>query len=101
MGYIREPEGVDFVINGKPLTEKQKLELSEYIREDKKRAAKGGAEPAGKTKGKDVGYIKEPEGVDFVIKSKPLTKEAEREISAYIRKTKGIAKKKTNDKAKA
>jgi hypothetical protein len=24
MGHIKEPEGVDFVINGKPLTEKQK-----------------------------------------------------------------------------
>lgn len=24
MGYIKEPEGVDFVINGKPLTDKQK-----------------------------------------------------------------------------
>lgn len=31
MGFIREPEGVDFVIQSKPLTEKQEKELSEYI----------------------------------------------------------------------
>ena len=31
MGLIREPEGVDFVIQSKPLTEKQQKELSEYI----------------------------------------------------------------------
>lgn len=37
MGYIKEPEGVDFVINGKPLTDKQKKEISEFIKADKKR----------------------------------------------------------------
>jgi hypothetical protein len=31
MGFIKEPEGVDFVIQSKPLTEKQKKELSEFI----------------------------------------------------------------------
>ena len=31
MGFIREPEGVDFVIKSKPLTEKQEKELSEFI----------------------------------------------------------------------
>ena len=36
MGYIKEPEGVDFVINGKPLTDKQKKEISEFIKADKK-----------------------------------------------------------------
>ncbi len=40
MGYIKEPEGVDFVINGKPLTEKQKKAISEFIRADKERFAK-------------------------------------------------------------
>jgi hypothetical protein len=39
MGYIKEPEGVDFVINGKPLTNKQKNEISEFIKADKKRLA--------------------------------------------------------------
>lgn len=37
MGYIKEPEGVDFVINGKPLTDKQKKEISEFLKADKKR----------------------------------------------------------------
>ncbi len=32
-----------------------------------------------------MGHIKEPEGVDFVINSRPLTKEEETAISEYIR----------------
>lgn len=35
MGYIKEPEGVDFVINGKPLTDKQKQAISEFIKQTK------------------------------------------------------------------
>ncbi len=31
MGFIREPDGVDFVIKGKVLTKKQEKELSEFI----------------------------------------------------------------------
>jgi hypothetical protein len=31
MGYIREPEGVDFFVDPKPLTEKEKKEISEII----------------------------------------------------------------------
>ncbi len=32
-----------------------------------------------------MGHIKEPDGVDFVIKSRPLTKKEEGAISEYIR----------------
>jgi hypothetical protein len=32
-----------------------------------------------------MGHIKEPDGVDLVIKSRPLTKEEEFAISNYIR----------------
>jgi hypothetical protein len=32
-----------------------------------------------------MGHIKEPDGVDFVIKSRPLTKKEEVAISDYIR----------------
>jgi hypothetical protein len=32
-----------------------------------------------------MGHIKEPEGVDLIIKSRPLTKEEEITISNYIR----------------
>ena len=31
MGYIKEPKGVDFVIQSKPLTDKQEKKLSEFI----------------------------------------------------------------------
>ena len=35
-----------------------------------------------------MGFIKEPEGVDFVIQSKPLTKKQEKELSKFIVKRK-------------
>jgi len=45
MGFIREPEGVDFVIQSRPLTEKQEKELSDFIAkrklEIKKKSKKG------------------------------------------------------------
>jgi hypothetical protein len=40
MGYIKEPTGVDFIINGKPLTNKQKQAISDFIKTDKDRLAK-------------------------------------------------------------
>ncbi|MFT4154822.1 hypothetical protein [Parafilimonas sp.] len=40
MGYIKEPDGVDFIIKGKPLTDKQKSAISEFIKADKERLAK-------------------------------------------------------------
>jgi hypothetical protein len=35
-----------------------------------------------------MGHIKEPEGVDFIINSRPLTKEEEAAISKYIKEYK-------------
>ena len=32
MGHIKEPEGVDFVINSRPLTKKEEAAISEFIR---------------------------------------------------------------------
>ncbi len=32
MGHIKEPEGVDFVINGKPLTKDEEIAISNYIK---------------------------------------------------------------------
>jgi len=32
MAHIREPEGIDFVIQSPPLTEKEKKEISELIK---------------------------------------------------------------------
>ena len=41
-----------------------------------------------------MALIKEPKGIDFVIKSRELTKEEEAGISEYIRKQKSKRKKK-------
>ncbi len=38
MGLIKEPEGVDFIIESTPLTEKEKKEISDFIK--KRRAEK-------------------------------------------------------------
>jgi hypothetical protein len=41
MGHIKEPDGVDFVINSRPLTKVEEDAISEYIRSYKaKQAAK-------------------------------------------------------------
>jgi hypothetical protein len=37
---------------------------------------------------KTTGLIREPEGVDFIIQSKPLTKEEEKALSEFIREYK-------------
>ncbi len=50
-----------------------------------------------------MGHIKEPEGVDFIINSRPMTKEEEALISDYIKtyKAKNSAKPKMpNQRAK-
>lgn len=40
MGHIKEPYGVDFIINGKPLTDKERKAISEFIKADKEKIAK-------------------------------------------------------------
>ena len=32
MGHIKEPTGVDFIIKSEPLTNKERIAISEYIR---------------------------------------------------------------------
>jgi len=40
-----------------------------------------------------MGIVREPEGIDFVIKSTPMTEAEEKELSLYIKKRKAeIAK---------
>jgi hypothetical protein len=46
MGLIREPLDIDFVVDSKPLTQKEKGVISQYIREYKTKRAK---KHAGKT----------------------------------------------------
>ncbi len=48
-----------------------------------------------------MGFIRKPEGVDFVIQSKPLTKKHEIELSAYVAKRKLAIKKLTKKQSKA
>ena len=44
MGHIKEPNGVDFVINSRPLTKEEEISISEYIRAYKaKHSRKKGA----------------------------------------------------------
>ena len=37
MGHIKEPNGIDFIINGNPLTDKEKKPISEFIKADKEK----------------------------------------------------------------
>ena len=45
MGYIKEPEGVDFVINSRPLTKDEQNAISEYIRAYKAKHSKKQVQP--------------------------------------------------------
>jgi hypothetical protein len=40
MGFIKEPKGVDFEIQSEPLTEKDRTEISKFIKEYKLKTAK-------------------------------------------------------------
>jgi hypothetical protein len=40
MGFIKESDGVDIIINGKPLTEKEKRAISEFIKADRAKITK-------------------------------------------------------------
>jgi hypothetical protein len=37
MGYIKEPKGVDFIIKSEPLTDKERIAISQYIADYKKK----------------------------------------------------------------
>jgi len=47
MNLIKEPKGVDFIIQSPPLTEKERIEISEFIaaRKSKKVVAKSISKP--------------------------------------------------------
>lgn len=42
MGIIKEPDGVDFIIQSPPLTDKERKEISEFIRASKLQSKKVG-----------------------------------------------------------
>ncbi len=51
MGFIKEPKGVDFTIQSKPLTNKDRKEISKHIADYK---AKHGKKQAAKVKSKQT-----------------------------------------------
>lgn len=50
MGIIKEPKGVDFIIQSPPLTEKDKKEISAFISESKKKKSRRNLKRIAKTK---------------------------------------------------
>ena len=40
MGFIKEPKGIDFIIQSEPLTDKERKEISKYIADYKARNKK-------------------------------------------------------------
>lgn len=40
MGHIKEPNGIDLVINSRPLTKEEEIAISEYIRSYKSKQTK-------------------------------------------------------------
>lgn len=40
MGHIKEPKGVDFIIQSEPLTDKDRKMISDYIAEQKAKRSK-------------------------------------------------------------
>lgn len=40
MGHITTPKGIDFIIQSKPLTDKEKKEISEFIKKSKEKNEK-------------------------------------------------------------
>jgi hypothetical protein len=39
MGHIKEPKGIDFIIQSPPLTEKERRAISEFIKKSKSKSA--------------------------------------------------------------
>jgi hypothetical protein len=49
MGHIKEPKGVDFTIKSEPLTEKARNEISDFIRDYKKKSVQKRAKSISKS----------------------------------------------------
>ena len=98
MGLIKEPLDIDFVVDPRPLTEKERKMISDFIKADKikkaktinrlKKSQKGTTKSKLTRHHKPMGLIREPEGVDFVIKSRPLKKKEAELLSKIIREQK-------------
>ncbi|WP_416866363.1 MAG: hypothetical protein ACMVP2_01145 [Imperialibacter sp.] len=53
MGYIKEPEGVDFIIKSDPLTDEDRKRISKFISAYKEKSEQGKAKKTSKKKKKD------------------------------------------------
>jgi hypothetical protein len=42
MVLVKEPDGVDFIIQSRPLTDKERKEISEFIRDQKQKGKRPG-----------------------------------------------------------
>lgn len=42
MGLVKEPDGVDFIIQSPPLTDKERKEINEFIRDQKLKGKRPG-----------------------------------------------------------
>jgi hypothetical protein len=51
MGRIKEPKGVDFIIKSEPITEKEQVAISAYIKNYKQKQVKKKAATKRKSKG--------------------------------------------------
>jgi len=54
MGHIKEPEGVDFIIESKPLTNTERKEISELIKTLKKKRTTRKSKPTRKKKTTEI-----------------------------------------------
>ena len=52
MGFIREPKGVDFIIQSEPLNEKERKEISQFIADYKSKKTKNQLKKVGNTREK-------------------------------------------------
>ena len=54
MGYIKEPKGVDFIVNSNPLTDKDRSDISNLIAYYKKKSKKLKEKKSNKTGRKNL-----------------------------------------------
>lgn len=50
MGHIKEPKNVDFIINSPPLSDKERLEISDFIKKLKNKSKSSGKKVLKKTR---------------------------------------------------
>lgn len=50
MGHIKEPKGIDFIIESEPLTKEDSMAISEFIKKDKQKLAEKSRQQQAKPK---------------------------------------------------